>query len=220
MHCVIRYIYLIMFEDNPLVLEVLSILKDNNKALGLYDLMQLLEGQGYQLEPTDASVPYELKMFHKNFVIMNALYQIQVSLEESSQYLLITPLHIELYDRTESLAQELSLHESDIEVDQKMSDYYLDWDNLNNTSQKDVKLLLESFWKRYADYQKGKVSSKKQLDALEILGLESGASWEDIQRSYRLKVSSSHPDKGGEDLHFIAIREAYLTLKFIYRKSS
>ena len=49
-------------------------------------------------------------------------------------------------------------------------------------------------------------------DAYAILGIESGASLEEIQRSYRKRILRAHPDKGGSNEEFIRVSWAYKTL--------
>jgi len=53
----------------------------------------------------------------------------------------------------------------------------------------------------------------KQAEALECLGLDTGASWQEIQTIYRQQVGQHHPDKGGEKIRFMEIRRAYELLK-------
>lgn len=49
-------------------------------------------------------------------------------------------------------------------------------------------------------------------DAYAILGLEHGASVEEIQRSYRKRILRAHPDRGGSNKEFIRVYQAYKTL--------
>ena len=208
-----------MYSQNPLVLAVLRILKNNNQVLGLYDLMKELESEGYLLEDDTATLSYDLTMFRKNFIVMNALYQLQKDISDTGYYLYISSLKIALYEAAGSDQTALAGLDIDSEADQKMSKYYLNWDNFESADDDTVKKLLNGFWKRYNDYQNNQNRLDKRLDALRILELESSASWEDIQQSYRKKVMTSHPDKGGSSKYFIEIREAYQTLKFIFHKS-
>ena len=203
-----------MYSSNPLILAVLSILKNNKEALGLYELMQQLESQGYTLVNDAEHLTYELIMFRKNFVVMNALYEIQRDVLESGYYLYISALEINLCVASSSDAKSLIGDDKDIEADQKMSSYYLDWSNYNSTDQAAVEALLNNFWSRFNEYNKYKKSDEQRLDALTILELESDASWEDIQKSYRKKIAVNHPDKGGDSKKFIEIREAFQILKY------
>lgn len=208
-----------MYSQNPLVLSVLRILKNNNQVLGLYELMQQLSSEGALLENEDETLSYDLTMFRKNFIVMNALYQLQQDISETGYYLYISPLKITLHQLDSTNQSALKELDIDSVADQKMSEYYLDWNNFESADDATVKRLLNGFWQRYNDYQNNQLRMDKRLDALRILELESSASWEDIQLSYRKKVMASHPDKGGTSKYFIEIREAYQTLKFIFHKS-
>ena len=84
--------------------------------------------------------------------------------------------------------------------------YYLDWNNNKNTTEANVKKLLDNFWQRFA-------SVDEQTSALRTLKLKADASHRDITRSYRELASRHHPDKGGDTETFIHIRQAYEFLR-------
>jgi len=50
-------------------------------------------------------------------------------------------------------------------------------------------------------------------EACAILGVEPDASWEEIERVYRVKVQFAHPDKGGDPQRFKRIQKSYEYLK-------
>jgi len=50
-------------------------------------------------------------------------------------------------------------------------------------------------------------------EACAIIGVEPEASWEEIERIYRVKVQFTHPDKGGDPERFKRIQKAYDYLK-------
>jgi len=50
-------------------------------------------------------------------------------------------------------------------------------------------------------------------EACAILGVEPDASWEEIERVYRVKVQFAHPDKGGDPQRFKRIQKSYDYLK-------
>ena len=84
--------------------------------------------------------------------------------------------------------------------------YYLDWNNNKNTTEANVKKILDNFWQRFA-------SVDEQTAALRTLKLKADASRHDITRSYRELASRHHPDKGGDTDTFIHIRQAYEFLR-------
>jgi DnaJ-class molecular chaperone len=84
--------------------------------------------------------------------------------------------------------------------------YYLDWNNKKNTTEANVKKILDDFWQRFA-------SVDEQTAALRTLKLKADASQREITRSYRELASRHHPDKGGDKETFIHIRQAYELLR-------
>lgn len=49
--------------------------------------------------------------------------------------------------------------------------------------------------------------------AFQRLGLEAGASAEEVRSAYRSEVKEAHPDRGGTEAEFKRLREAYTTAK-------
>lgn len=185
---------------NPLIPDILSLLHQHAEGITEYLIIKSLEEHtGFE----DIDDDYQLAIFQKHFMVMNALHQLQKELMEEEQlYLDISPLKIQLITANiQSNNRELT--ES---VDTKLSEYYLDWANFKNTNKQDVEKLLSSFWKLY-------ISVDKQLEALTILGLEGKAKSEAINQRYRELAALHHPDKGGDSATFIRIRQAYEILK-------
>ena len=226
-----------MYSENPLCVVVLSILKETNEPVSLYSLMQRIEEAGYSLvnnneagcdtagnvdeENTDEVKPLSdsLRLFRKNFVVMNALYQIKKSLQDTGYKLSISSLSITLTEESSHKGQNLALDglDEDIRVDSALSDYYLDWGNYRASNQKLVDDLLGNFWKHFTKYNTFCADKDKRSYALKVLGVESDASWKNIKEAYRNKVAMYHPDKGGTSAQFIEIREAYQILNLMKR---
>jgi len=201
--------------SNPVLIAVLSVLKDTDENISLYKLMQILERSGYDLCQSDTNISDEVKLFRKNFIVMNALYQLKLDLIDSGYSLIISPLKIKLIP--DNCNQEIIA--DDLSVAAALSEYYLDWDNFYLTDKADVKALFDSFWKQFTEFSNAQEGNDKRLDSLQILGLKSSASWEDIQQSYRQLVKIHHPDKGGSSYKFIEIRQAFLILKLTHNMS-
>lgn len=51
-----------------------------------------------------------------------------------------------------------------------------------------------------------------------VLGVSPTASWDDIQRAYRVKAQRHHPDHGGDDDIMKALNEAYAKLRQVRRR--
>jgi hypothetical protein len=188
---------------NPLVIPILDILKNVTDKIGEYDIIRRLEQQGIVFPEDDDS--YNVLMFKKHFMTMNALYHLQQDLFEDGYYLNISALDIAIEPLEES-SNEQSLLDS---AEYKIRDYYLDWQHFKTTGEAEINELLSGFWNRYH-------SLGKQAEALEILELNSDASWEHVKHAYRRLVTEHHPDKGGKGARFIEIRSAYEVLRFYY----
>lgn len=201
--------------ENPLCLSILSVLKNTDAGISLFDLMKSLEQQGLDLSGnTDAEVSHEVLLFRKNFVLMNALYALQSEIKESGFFLYISSLKILLYSDKDQLTDLSTDNLEDAKkVDEALSEYYLDWSNFNQADKSYVDALFSSFWKKYNEINKKSFNQDKRSYALQILGVESSASWNHIQQAYRQKVAICHPDKGGTSQQFIEIREAFQFLK-------
>ena len=185
--------------QNPLIPDILSLLHQHPEGISEYLIIQSLEAHIAFDEIAD---DYQLAVFQKHFMVMNALYGLQKNLWLEEQLLLeISPLKIQLIFNI-SYSDNSQLTEV---VNEKLSEYYLDWSNLENTDKKAVEELLESFWKIY-------INSDNRTAALEILELEERACGEIITRRYRELATIHHPDKGGDPATFIRIRQAYETL--------
>jgi len=196
--------------NNPLVISILNTLKNTDEYISLYQLMQILEKSGYDLIQCKADESSEVKIFRKNFIVMNALYELNSDLSGSGYRLLISSLKIQL------LVDDNGLTAEDQAAEAALSKYYLDWDNYHGTKKEDVDALLKRFWKSYKNYNQQQYGNDKRLDSLDVLGLESSASWKDIQQAYRQLIKIYHPDKGGNSLKFIQVRKAFLILKLTH----
>lgn len=210
-----------MKNDNPIILEIYTCLKNSKDSLSLYEIMKSLEDIGFDLSQSSNNFnnaqndsenlsSHDLALFRKNFIVMNALYQLKMDLKDTGYTLFISSLKIVLLEEIASIDCEL-IDKS--EGDEKLSQYYLNWDNFYSTNE-EVDDLLNSFWDKYNQCSHKNNCHDKKVDALQVLGVDSLASWEDTQHAYRHLIKVFHPDKGGDSAQFIKIREAYLILKF------
>lgn len=185
--------------DNPLKAPILETLKNSSEELSEYALIKHLESDYEMFQDNDNRS--DLTLFRKHFMVMNALYQLQDSLVKDGFYLAISALSIKL--------EPIKASEHKIPAkcsDAKLRAYYLDWAHLAETTESDVSALLTNFWKQYCAYD-------KRTDALNTLGLDSNETWQAIQQTYRRLAAEFHPDRGGNNERFIAIREAYEILR-------
>lgn len=119
---------------NPVLPQVLSELRQHPEGVSEYYLMRTLEGQ-HAFDDLDTGGV--LALYRKHFIIMNALYDLQQVLwEEEQRVLEISPLHIELHKSQGETDQ--------VQTDALLSEYYLNWNNFDQTSADDVQRLMDS----------------------------------------------------------------------------
>lgn len=194
---------------NPLKRPILDILKNTDGALKEYELHKILGGDAFR-QFLDGCSP-ELSLFRKHFLVMNALYELHDELLTEGLYLHISALSIELTALSHRVSDTRQL--STDTTFKKLSNYYRDWQHFNKTNDSEVAKLLQQFWKKFLAYE-------EKSQALLCLGLNENASWSDIQQQYRRLCQQHHPDKGGDVLYFVQIRQAYDNLKYVYERLS
>lgn len=185
---------------NPLIPEILSLLRHHSEGMSEYELMQHCSEHGLFEHLVEES---QLALFQKHFMIMNALYELQFQLwQDEKLYLEVSPLKVQLVTLSDN-SEETAMVIAETE---KLSEYYRDWNNFEETDEQGVTDLLSSFWQRFA-------SVEKREEAFKILELDAGAKKQQIIDSYRRLAAMHHPDKGGDQERFIRVRQAYETLK-------
>ena len=192
-------------KNERLKFSIHNILLLSTEGLSEYALIQQLQDEDDYFASADESD--EVILFQKHFLVMNALYQLQVEMLEKSVYLSISPLLIQLTPLTRKTDNTLLTNDTNTEL----RAYYMNWDNFKKTTQADVRALLDGFWGRY-------YASEKREDALCTLGLNEDVNWESIKIAYRRLIAKHHPDKGGSHTDFIALKEAYDVLSYCYKR--
>lgn len=188
--------------DNPLIWPLLGILQSSSQSYKVHHLASELRAQGL-LPDLDNDLNKDL--FKRNFLLMNALYQLQ-GLLLPEQWLQVQSLNIQLVSQTPS---DVTLI---IDQDAALRCYYLDWTHFETTSE-EINVLLTQFWNRFNGYigKSNQLIGKKQ--ALQIFELTSDASPQMIRRQWRILALKWHPDRpGGDPAKFRAICEAWNVL--------
>jgi DnaJ-domain-containing protein 1 len=185
---------------NPLIPELLELLHQQPNGISEYEILKNLGAHtGFSHFGDDG----QLALFQKHFLIMNGLYQLQQSLWDEKQLLLhISPLRVAI---TSAIAGGDASHPA-ISESAPLRHYYLDWSNLEATTEEDVLNLQQAFWQRFHN-------ANGRDEALATLGLDTAASTKTINACYRQLAAEHHPDKGGCSERFIEIRKAYELLK-------
>ena len=148
-----------------------------------FELMQKLR-LDKSVDFIDKEFRDNLTLFQSHFLLFHNLYQLQALLwSEQQGNLEISPLSIKLLDYRGG-KKHLQQHDA-------LRNYYLDTDNLDNTTAVDIDKMLNNFWQRY-------MSPSERKSALHLLGLEDPVDDQTIKQSYRQLVMEHHPDRGGE----------------------
>ena len=185
---------------NPLIPEILDLIHHHPDGISEHEIFKHL---GDHAGFGNIGHSGQLPLFQKHFMIMNGLYQLQRNLWSDEQLVLdISPLKIFI---THSSADGNTSHPA-ISESANLRDYYLDWSNLEKTTEEDVIELHQNFWDRF-NYQEGRES------ALVTLNLDENASTEIIRSRYKKLAAEYHPDRGGCSERFIEIRKAYELMK-------
>ena len=179
---------------NPLIDEIFELLL-TQRVWKVHTLAATLAQQGV-LPPLDANP--EQNLFKKNFLIMNALFELQTQL--LPKHLIISSLHIELTEPSSNVATQSHL-----------KSYYLNWENYD-TSAKDIEALLDSFWQQFNPLIKQPVEQIEPL--LKAWQLPPNFSLGMLQKRWRQLALKHHPDKQtGSACKFRQIRAEYEQLK-------
>ncbi|MFT5720499.1 MAG: hypothetical protein ACI9W6_000795 [Motiliproteus sp.] len=201
-----------MLLPNPLMTPIAKILRAHPDGMSEYQLLNQLEFEALQGD-VGVGIGSDLLLFRKHFLLMNALYRLQPILWEEGVSLQISALHIQLQARPPEMMTGLP----DPAGEQAIRDYYLDWNEFEQSSSASVEQLLHGFWQRYAATDSSSIDSSsidsssidKRLDALALFELESDCSWSEIRRAYRRQAGIHHPDRGGDGERFCRVRDAY-----------
>ena len=146
-----------------------------------------------------------LELFKVHFLVRYGIYQLRERWRNARQgdlaigtiEIISIPYPEPKFSETDQGAE---LRETDL-----LELYYRDLSNYFNTSEAEVDLLLNGFWQRLR-------SPEDSADALETLGLEEGASYQEIKLAFRKHAQQLHPDKGGDEQAFKTLTEARDTL--------
>jgi DnaJ-domain-containing protein 1 len=188
--------------QNPLLPLVLHFLREAPEGCSEYELLKRVEAGSDAF--ANVSDEHQLALFQKHFLLMNALYRLQAMLWEDERFWLhISPLRIVLGGASPSAAEATDLAEGSEHV---LRDYYLDWRNFTDADSDAVAELLAGFWQRYS-------AQDQQQRALQLLELPVEADWPAIKQRYRRLAAQAHPDRGGDSIRFLEIREAYEILR-------
>ncbi|UDM63211.1 molecular chaperone DnaJ [Pseudoalteromonas piscicida] len=187
---------------NPLT-DVIFKLICQNQSLKVHTIAAALMEQ-QQLPRLDEDENKNL--FKRNFLIMNALYQLQQEVFAEGQYLHVEALNV-------YLAPQLGEHQ--LALDDPLRSYYLDWQHYE-TSSEEVSTLLDNFWQRFAfNGARQRINIKAdELNAIKTRWrLPNGYDRRMLSQCWRKLALTHHPDKSGDEEAFKRLMNEYEILK-------
>jgi hypothetical protein len=190
-------------ELERLVADVKQILRYHPGGLGEHRLFQLLHDYGHS-EFAVESIRNPKELYVSHFLLFHCLYRLSNELCGQGLYLDVNPVKIRLYPSTNTGTNAVASHDV-------MASFYLDLNNIDAMSDKQIHDLLGKFWQRY-------FARDERMDALEQLDLPPDADYDSIRSRYRELAREHHPDRGGEHARFQDINQAMDTLKKYYGK--
>ncbi|MDP5252990.1 MULTISPECIES: DNA-J related domain-containing protein [unclassified Vibrio] len=188
--------------ENPLLWPLWEVLKNQPDGWKVHTLAAHLTQQ--QVMPTLDDSEYK-DLFKRNFLIMNALYQLQESLWPE-QWLQVEAMNIVLFHTIPSHCAP--------QADDPLKAYYLDWQHYQ-AEEGEIRRLLDQFWTRYQGYL-GHDSALElsTAQALALFELPEDASAATIRRQWRRLAMRWHPDRpNGDSERFRALCSAWQILR-------
>ncbi|MDA0148487.1 DNA-J related domain-containing protein [Vibrio sp. LaRot3] len=190
--------------ENPLLWPILEILRKQPSGWKVHLLAaHLIE---LDLMPVLDERP-EKDLFKRNFLIMNALYQLQETLYPDS-WVQVEAMSISLHGCRGSHVAHV------IDMQDPLREYYTQWSNYE-AEEGEIKRLLNEFWTRYRDFVGGNAAN--QLDrnkALSLFELDRDASDGEIRKRWRKLALKWHPDReNGNSERFRVLCEAWNVLR-------
>jgi len=173
---------------------LLDILHAHPEGLSEYDLLQILRSAG---EPEFGEVSFQdaHTLFRVHFLLFHVLYALRERLwQEGAAQLEINPLRIVLAPYRASGSPLPAARDP-------LRDYYMDLNNLEQTTAAELEAMFDNFWSRLNQTQ-------QRQRALEALGLEDPVDNLTIKRHYRRLAMRHHPDRGGDKAQLQIINAA------------
>ncbi|BDR19845.1 TPA: DNA-J related domain-containing protein [Vibrio diabolicus] len=189
--------------ENPLLWPMLEILRKQPSDWKVHTLASKLSEQGYISKLDDSP---DKDLFKRNFLIMNALYQLQETLYPDA-WLQVEAMNIQLMSSLEA-----SRHI--VDINDPLREYYLDWRNYE-ADEDEVRRLLNEFWTTYQKFIGGSsVASVDKTKALSLFELNPDATPAEIRKQWRKLALRWHPDReNGDAERFRILCEAWNVLR-------
>lgn len=173
------------------------LLHQHPEGLGEHAIIKILSANE-KSALANAKIDTSISLFQTHFILFHGLYLLRDQLwSTQSSHLEISALNIQLQPYQNGQA-ELARYD-------RLRQFYLNLDNLEQTSEQDVDTLLNSFWEYY-------INPQERKQALIELGLRDPVDHDTIKLTYRKLVMEHHPDRGGDKKKLQIINSAMKTL--------
>ena len=178
---------------------ILKALAAHPAGISEYELIKWIKESGFEAFQHVAFWD-QLSLFQTHFLLFHTLYQLKDRLWLQKRGTLeINALNIILLPANDTADQQLANHDP-------LREYYLNLDNLANTTEQDISELLVNFWKQLSN-------EDKRAAALAELDLRDPVDFATIKQQHRRLVMQHHPDRGGNKEKLQAINAAMDLLK-------
>jgi len=179
---------------------LLSVLKQHPKGMSEHALLMWLKKHNHiQLEPDEFHDM--MKLFRVHFLLFHRLYHLKDELHATQQGSLnIHTLSIRFLPYQEANAA--------LVIEDPLRSYYLDFNNLRDTNQKNLDEMLANFWTSLGRLESKNNPCPKRQQALDLLELDSGATDKEVKRAWRRLAMKHHPDRGGDEEQIKALNQA------------
>ena len=187
------------------------ILAEDFDFISEHQLIKTLQSPPHNLL-TSLALKHTHELFQLHFIIFHTLYGLKKKwIKSNVGELHISPLKISIiYSNEPNKSIDNNTANNSLSDIDKLAEYYLNINNLTETSAQDVDQLLLGFWKEL--YQ-----PTAHNDALALLNLSPPVIYSDIKKQYKRLASKYHPDKGGSTEKIQQINQAMATLCKIYK---
>lgn len=190
--------------DLDLAEQLLELLQAYPQGCSEYELIQQLKAR-HSTHIPNLPLTDQLVLFRTHFLLFNALYRLRDQLwGEQRAHLQISALR--------TCLQPYQAGNANLSEHDPLRDYYLDMQQLRDTSAHDVEQLMTSFWTQLQ-------GGDEKLAALELFELheENCLDLDRIKYRYRQLVSQHHPDRGGSTSRLQSINQAMEILQRYYQ---
>lgn len=191
------------YMENPLLWPMLEVLRKQPSGWKVHTLAANLSELGFMPVLDDSP---EKDLFKRNFLIMNALYQLQETLYPE-KWLQVEAMNIML------MPAQRAIH-CGIDLDDPLREYYTQWHNYE-ANEGEVRRLLNEFWTRYRKAVGGTSDlNMNRMNALKLFKLPAEATQLEIRRTWRKLALKWHPDRdNGNAETFRVLCEAWNVLR-------